>query len=78
MARADYVWIVQHPTTQIVIAAFTVKHELVAWLAQRLGTDGLLPQSPVWRVRDGWRTGQQVLLGTAAQVLIEAGEGRGR
>lgn len=69
VARAEHIWLVQHPTTQIIIAAFTVRHELESWLARRLDDDTLLPQSPVWRVRDGWRTGEHVLLGTAADLI---------
>jgi hypothetical protein len=73
VARADYVWIVQHPTTHIPIAAFTVRHELCTWAAQRLAADTLPPQSPVWRVRDGWRTGEQVLLGTVGELGVDGG-----
>ncbi|MER7280385.1 hypothetical protein ABT369_38710 [Dactylosporangium sp. NPDC000244] len=72
MSRSNYVYIVQHPTTQIPLAAFTVKHELMSWITRRLADDTLLPQTPVWRVRDGWRTGEQVLLGTVAQALERA------
>jgi hypothetical protein len=35
MARSSYIYVVQYRSTGTVTAAFTVKHELVAWLGGR-------------------------------------------
>lgn len=73
MARADYVWIVRDSLGDL-LAAFTVKHELVTWLRRR--TTGwehtqLRESWTIDRMRDGG-LGEPVRVGTAADLLAEA------
>jgi hypothetical protein len=49
MARASYVYVVMGLASRRPVAAFTVKHELVRWLATRRGTS----QLAVYRLGDG-------------------------
>jgi hypothetical protein len=51
MARAEYIWVVVRAYAGTIISAFTVKHELEAFLA-RHGQ----PDYEVQRVRDGGTT----------------------
>lgn len=53
MARSSYIYVVFHPglsTGGILIAAFTVKRELVAWWKQYDGPNQA--EFEVWRIRD--------------------------
>lgn len=49
MSRSSYVYIIVGEATRIPQAAFTVKHELVAWLRKRNG----LSMLRLFRVPDG-------------------------
>lgn len=55
MARSDYVYIVEYwnMSGRIILAAFTVKHELATWLYRRKYKNGLR----VTRVPDGSTAG---------------------
>lgn len=48
MARSTYIYVVTDARKQI-LAAFTVKHELVSWLERQVSLTG----HNVWRVADG-------------------------
>jgi hypothetical protein len=48
MARSEYIYVVERPGEPP--AAFTVKHELIHWLA--LQPPALLPFLVIWRCRD--------------------------
>jgi len=71
VARAEYVWVVRDATGDL-LAAFTVKHELVAWLKRRTAgwTHTQLAESwTVDRLRDGGHAIAPVRIGTAADLL---------
>lgn len=40
MARSTYIYIIYRPVGGLVLAAFTVRHELVTWLKDRPGNKG--------------------------------------
>ena len=50
MARSTYIYIIWRPVDSIILAAFTVKHEMETWLKGRPGTAGHVR---VCRFRDG-------------------------
>lgn len=75
MARAEYVWIVRDALGDL-LAAFTVKHELVGWLKRRTaGWTGLAESWTVDRLRDGGHAIAPVRVGTAADLIAEADRG---
>lgn len=49
MARSDYIYAVMPPGAGDVLAAFTVKYEMVTWLGRQADTSGVY----VLRMRDG-------------------------
>lgn len=55
MSRSDYVYVVEYRNMSgsLLVAAFTVKHELCTWLYRRASKDGL----HVTRVPDGSTVG---------------------
>jgi hypothetical protein len=60
MARSAYIYYAQHkdhPSDPAYSAAFTVKHELAAWLGERADSYQL------WRMPDGgsWRLGRSAI-----------------
>jgi hypothetical protein len=56
MARSSYVYIVTN--ANLVVAGFTVKHELVSWLRTRSYT----PTQHIFRMQDGGKGGYPVEL----------------
>jgi len=52
MTRSSYIYIVEHPEDNRALAAFTVRHECVAWL-KRMDQATRIDTWPVTRVRDG-------------------------
>ncbi|MEE9596433.1 MAG: hypothetical protein V3V96_06620 [Acidiferrobacterales bacterium] len=50
MARSTYIYVVYSPIARQILAAFTVKHELLNWLWARPGNEGSVH---ILRFRDG-------------------------
>lgn len=75
MARAEYIWVVRDGVGDL-IAAFTVKHELVGWLKRRTtGWVGLAESWEITRLRDGGNVIAPMRVGTAAELIEEADRG---
>jgi len=68
MPRASYVYVVR--LTGTLVAAFTVKHELVTWLRVRLAEAPHLEDLyRVTRLRDGQGPETALSMGTARRVI---------
>jgi hypothetical protein len=72
VARSQYIWVVQADRSKNVIAAFTVKHELLSWIGRELA-ESEQPRRVlmVTRYRDGSASGF-VRLGSARELLEAA------
>jgi len=60
MARSSYIYIVEHPHQYASVGfvrAFTVKHEMLSWLARYTSKETQIPKDEleVYRVRDNQR-----------------------
>lgn len=76
MARAEYVWIVRDALGDL-LAAFTVKHELVGWIKRRTAGWEHVQLAESWtvdRLRDGGHAIAPVRVGTAAELLAEGSD----
>jgi hypothetical protein len=70
MPRAAYIYVVRQYPLKSLVAAFTVKHELVTWLRRRLVEAPLLVDLYlVTRLRDGQGPETALHMGTARQVI---------
>lgn len=73
MARSTKIYVVQN-RWHTVVGAFTVKHELITWLEERLGIDKYAKSWRVHSVDDGisQRPEAAKFLGNAATLVEEA------
>ena len=74
MPRSTYVYVVMEGRGQardLPVAAFTVKHEMINWLARQFdGADPTFATLDVYRCRDGWTWDTPpARMGTALDVL---------
>jgi hypothetical protein len=68
MPRSRYIYTVVDVSGSPVLAAFTVKHELITWLGVQ---SHLSPADTVWRFNDGGHGGD-CLMGTVEHVMAQA------
>ena len=70
MPRASYIYVVRQWPPRSLVAAFTVKHELVTWLCRRVAEAPHMAELyRVTRLRDGQGVETAQYMGTARQVI---------
>jgi hypothetical protein len=68
MPRASYIYVLR--LDNYLVAAFTVKHELVTWLCRRVAeAPHMADLYRVTRLRDGQGPEMALYMGTAKQVI---------